>query len=120
MQRFNRFNIINKNTMSLQPKNKNVRVLSAKIVQAQSERARPLSGVPNQAYTRRQMIVNSYNSQGADTNRVQSAKITTNNIISQNFESDRYAKKTNTKQAREKEAMASQIMGLKQTINRLV
>jgi hypothetical protein len=53
------------------------------------------------------MIVNSYNSQGADTNRVQSAKITTNNIISQNFESDRYAKKTNTKQAREKEAMAS-------------
>lgn len=39
--------------MSSDAKIKKVRVLSAKIVNNPVERARPMSGVPNQTYTRR-------------------------------------------------------------------
>lgn len=53
MQRFNQFNSINKNKMSLEAKDKNVRVLSARVVKAATERTRPMSGIPNQSYTRR-------------------------------------------------------------------
>ncbi len=87
--------------MSLQPRAKNIRVLSAKVTQPSVERSRPKSGVPNQTYTRRQMIETVYNSQGSDLYRIQSARQPATNIVSQNFENDKPIKKV-SKQSRQK------------------
>lgn len=106
--------------MSLETGKKIVRVLSAKATKIQVQKTRPLSGVSPINFTRKQLIENVYNSQGSDFRRVVSARQPSNNFISQNLEQNRPVRKSSMGKARQKEEMASQILMLKQTINKLV